>query len=288
MKNLLVPTDFSAAAHHAYVAALHLARGIGGRVTLLHVLEAPKARKAKSDDDPAEDDGAGPLPLPNPQRLEDARHRLQALQNEAAQLAAGVPVAEVVEVGRVGKGILRAIQHHGIDLVVVGAQGHGALTHFLVGSNTEHLIRLASCPVLTIKNPPANAFAVRTILFPSDFSEELPIGSGGLRQVQAAFPEAALHLLHVRKSRRGSPALPRIRAFAERAGLHNVHMEVVRAGSAAAGIAQYAQRVGADLVVIPTHARTGISALLQNSIAETVATHALPPVLTYHLVRLSR
>ncbi len=51
------------------------------------------------------------------------------------------------------------------------------------------------------------------------------------------------------------------------------------------GIEQYAQKVGADLVVMPTHARTGLSGFFQTSIAETVATHAFPPVLTYHARR---
>ena len=78
-----------------------------------------------------------------------------------------------------------------------------------------------------------------------------------------------------------------MRAFAERAGLRNVHTDMIDTGSPAAGITQYAQQVEADLVVIPTHARSGLSGLLQTSIAETVATHALPPVLTYHLTRMS-
>ena len=105
--------------------------------------------------------------------------------------------------------------------------------------------------------------------------------------MQAAFPEAVLHLLHVRLNVKNSAVLQRMRAFAERAGLRNVHTEIMNADNPAAGIAQYAQQVGADLVVIPTHARSGLSGLLQTSIAGTVATHALPPVLTYHLTRLS-
>ncbi len=39
MKNILVPTDFSAESHHAYVVAMQLAKHTGGHVTLLHVLE---------------------------------------------------------------------------------------------------------------------------------------------------------------------------------------------------------------------------------------------------------
>ena len=40
MKNILVATDFSPEAHHAFAVAVQLARHTGGQLTLLHVLEA--------------------------------------------------------------------------------------------------------------------------------------------------------------------------------------------------------------------------------------------------------
>jgi nucleotide-binding universal stress UspA family protein len=293
MTNILVPTDFSAESHHAFVVALRLAVHTGGQITLLHVLEAvkrpvkpaPTSWPAASIELPAEANDE--TPIVDNHLLEAAQQRLQAFKSKADLLIANVPVANAVTTGRIGQGILNAIERHGIDLVVMGAQGHGAAQRFFVGSNTARLIRLAACPVLTVKNEPPGNFAVRTIIFPSDFNEKVPIGGGGLRRVQAAFPEATLHLLHVRKNLNNSAVLHRMRAFAERTGLRNVHAAVMNTGSPAAGIAQYAEQVGADLVVIPTHARTGLTGFLQTSIAETVATHALPPVLTYHLLRLS-
>ena len=290
MKNILVPTDFSAESHHAYAVALQLARATGGHVTLLHVLEAPETYT------PNFSTFGGPVnggELPNSEGgmdqifmiklMEATKRRMHALKEEAGQLAADVPVADAVEVGRIGDGILNAIQRHGIDLVVMGAQGHGAMENFFVGSNTERLIRLAPCPVLTVKHAPRPDFTVRTIIFPSDFTTEAAGAVEGLRRVQAAFPQATLHLLHVVTEAGSATALEHIQAFAERAQLANTQSEMVEASSAAAGIEQYARQAGADLVVIPTHARTGLSGFFQTSIAETVATHIFPPVLTYHL-----
>jgi nucleotide-binding universal stress UspA family protein len=292
MKNILVPTDFSVESQHAYAMALRVAGHSRGHVTLLHVLKAPQHQE-KPTAVAADDLGQLPepelkaSPVADSERLQAARRQLLAFKNATDELPSGVRVTDAVAVGRVGESILDTIERCGIDLVVIGAQGRGTLQRFFVGSNTRRLIRRTACPVLTVKNPPQSEFAVRNILFPSDFSEELPIGSGGLRQVQAAFPEATLHLLHVRNKLNHDVVLQRMRAFAERAGLRNVHTNVVHAGNAAVGIAQYAQQVGADLVVIPTHGRSGVNGLLRTSIAETVATHALPPVLTYHLTRLS-
>ncbi|WP_046247291.1 universal stress protein [Hymenobacter terrenus] len=287
MKNILVPTDFSAESHNAFEVALQLAQHTGGTVTLLHVLEAPEATTANFSA------FGGPVngnDLPNGEGgidqifiiklMEVTKGRLHTLRDEAAALAPGVPVEDTVEVGRIGEGILRAIERHGSDLVVMGAQGHGAMEHFFVGSNTERLIRLASCPVLTVKHQQTQ-FEVRNIVFPSDFSAETAGALAGLRQVQATFPNATLHLVNV--SSDGSHDDQQLQAFAQQNQLANYQTAVVNADRTSTGIEQYAQQVQADLVVIPTHARSGLSRLLHTSIAETVATHAFPPVLTYHL-----
>jgi nucleotide-binding universal stress UspA family protein len=287
MKNILVPTDFSAESHHAFAVALQVAKQTGGTVTLLHVLEAPEMATANFstyggpvNGSELPNSGGGIDEIFTIKLMEATKRRMHALKDEAATLAPGVPVEDAAEVGRIGDGILAAVARHGIDLVVMGAQGHGAMEHFFVGSNTERMIRLAPCPVLTVKHPQAQ-FEVRNIVFPSDFSDETAGALAGLRQVQAAFPNATLHLLHVASGSREQTE-PKMQAFAAQAQLRNCQTAVVDANSTSAGIEQYAQQVQADLVVIPTHTHSGLSRFLHTSIAETVATHALPPVLTYH------
>ncbi|WP_426061945.1 universal stress protein [Hymenobacter sp. B1770] len=289
MKNILVPTDFSAESHHAYEVALQLAQQTGGSVTLLHVLEAPESATPNFSTFGGPVNGAE---LPNStggmdqlftiKLMEVTKRRMHQLKEEAATLVPGVSVQDTVEVSRIGTGILTAVEKYDIDLVVMGAQGHGAIEGFFVGSNTERIIRLAPCPVLSVKHP-QSGFDVRNIVFPSDFTEEAAAAIEGLRQVVAAFPNATLHLLYVASNTDGTTAEQHIQVFAERVGLTNYKIDVVNAVRTSTGIEQFAQQVKADLVVIPTHARTGLSRLLQTSIAETVATSAFPPVLTYHL-----
>lgn len=285
MKNILVPTDFSTESYAAYQVALQLARQTGGHITLLHVLEGAEVATGNFST------SGGPSGVTNSDSgidqiftiklLEVIKRRMHRLMDEAGTLAPGVKVQDTVEMGRIGDGILTAIERHSIDLVVMGAQGHGAMENFFVSSTTERLIRLAPCPVLTVKHSQAN-FEVRNIVFPSDFSAETAGAIDGLRQVQATFPQATLHLLHVVSSSRAPTAEQQMQAFGEQYQLPNFKTAVVDAERTSLGIEQYAQQVRADLVVIPTHARSGLSAFLQTSIAETVATHAYPPVLTYH------
>jgi len=49
--------------------------------------------------------------------------------------------------------IIDYAREHGIDLIIMGTHGRGALGHILMGSVAERVVRLASCPVLTIRQP---------------------------------------------------------------------------------------------------------------------------------------
>ena len=281
MKNFLVPTDFSPEAHHAYEVALQVAQHAGGKVTLLHVLEDMEDASGGFSTLGSTLGGPGIDAIYPIKLMEATKRRLRLLLAEAAIMAPDVPVQEAIKTGEVSDGILRAIDRHHADLVVMGARGHGAVAHFFASSNTERMIRLAPCPVLTVKHQHV-PFAVKTILFPSDFTEEAAQAVGPLREMMAAFPEATLHLLHVVGDRDGFAAQQRMKAFAQHAQLPDPIMAELNAGRTTAGIEQYAQEAQADLVVIPTHARSGLSSFFRTSIAEAVATHAFPPVLTYH------
>ena len=281
MKNILVATDFSPEAHHAFGVAVHLARHLGGQLILLSVLDAIEGSEGEFSTvgSPVASDSINQIFAIK--LIEATRRRLNTLAAEAGRLAPGVPVHEVLEVSRAGEGILAAIKHHHIDLVVLGARGHGAMEHFFVSSTTERLIRLAPCPVLTVKHPHPD-YRVRHVVFPSDFSAEAGRALAGLAAVRTAFPEATLHLLHVAGGPNNHLAEQQMRDFAAEHGLGEVETAEVDARSISTGIEEYAQRTGADLVVLPTHVRSGLSRFLQTSIAETVATHAFPPVFTYH------
>ena len=288
MKNLLVPTDFSAESHHAFEVALQLARRLGSSVTLLHVLELPETAAFS-----IYGGLVGGTELPNSgsemddvlkdQLLQATKRRMYGLLNEAGRTAPNVTVHDMVLTDSTGPAILRAIETQHIDLVVIGAQTHSAIEHLLNNSHTEELVRLAPCPVLTVKYA-VMEFAPRRILFPSDFTLESDQAVPGLRQVQALFPDAELHLLQVVEAEEESGAAQaRIMAFAQRHGLEHTQPAVFTDDSPISGISAYARQMQADLLVVPTHGRTGLSRLLHTSIAEAVATHAFPPVLTFKL-----
>lgn len=85
----------------------------------------------------------------------DDFHRAEgraALQAARARLdAAGVDYTPHIAVGHVAVTIARYAEQHGVDQIVMGSHGRGALTHLLLGSVASDVIRLASMPVTLAK-----------------------------------------------------------------------------------------------------------------------------------------
>jgi len=156
--HLLVPTDFSEPASQALryaieEATLHHAKG-----TLLHVLPPhtdTNVYYVTGMPVPSFDlEGTGvAAPSPSPPTVvrrdhgEEALARLHDLIPEAfrgiweAEVAAGQPAETIVRVAR----------ERNADLVVMGTHGRTGLQHVLLGSVAEKVVRLAPCPVLTVR-----------------------------------------------------------------------------------------------------------------------------------------
>ncbi len=58
-------------------------------------------------------------------------------------LKAGLPIESIVGYAR----------EKGHDLVIMGTHGRRGISHMLTGSVAEAMLRLAPCPVLTVRKP---------------------------------------------------------------------------------------------------------------------------------------
>jgi nucleotide-binding universal stress UspA family protein len=137
---VLCAIDFSPAS----LAALAHVRVLGaadGRVTLLHVVEpAPML-------EPAAMSSPGAL-----EYLQVTANIVRARLHERAvpELGRRGEIDEMVRSGKPYSEILRAAEQVKADLIVMGA--HGGLRGLIAfGSTATHVVRQASCPVLTIK-----------------------------------------------------------------------------------------------------------------------------------------
>ena len=66
-----------------------------------------------------------------------------------------MPVDEIVAEGEPAREILRAAEDWHADLIVLGTHGRGTLGRLLLGSTADTVFRHAPCPVLIVRQPPA-------------------------------------------------------------------------------------------------------------------------------------
>ena len=141
IKRILVPTDFSADAAAALTYALRFAQPFGASVHLLHVVADPMAAGAWSSAVYTAEIAGLHINL-----VRDAERRLQ---QEAADK--GAPITTEVRTGHAAHVILDLANERGIDLIVMGTHGRTGLAHLVMGSVAERVVRLAPCPVLTMR-----------------------------------------------------------------------------------------------------------------------------------------
>ncbi|MFZ5876714.1 MAG: universal stress protein [Nitrospirota bacterium] len=139
---LVVPTDFSAGSSAAAEYALWLAGKTGARILYLHVME-PTAYSV---------DFALTRPDLSAEVRERAGEALRQLVEEAR--SRGVSAEQALAVGSPFAEIQQTAVDRKADLIVMGTHGRTGLAHVMLGSTAERVVRLATCPVLTVKASP--------------------------------------------------------------------------------------------------------------------------------------
>jgi universal stress protein A len=144
IRTILAPTDFSKHAESAVRYACGLAERFGARLRLLHVL---------SDVVPT---GPDPMlaPVLPPDYYRDAEAASREALGQVLRPEWGRPgsVETAVGWGPPEAVIVEDARTHGVDLLVIATHGRTGLSHVLLGSVAERIVREAPCPVLTIRS----------------------------------------------------------------------------------------------------------------------------------------
>lgn len=134
---ILVPCDFSDFSRAAVPVAADLCRKFGATLALEHVVDTW-------------------LDYPEfaPQiEMNNSQHLAEVAQESLARLASEQESVETIATVRTGvphRLLADTIEKEGIDLVVMATHGRSGLAHVLLGSLTERLVRMSTCPLLTI------------------------------------------------------------------------------------------------------------------------------------------
>jgi nucleotide-binding universal stress UspA family protein len=288
---ILVPTDFSRHSEAALDRAVDFAKVFDAKIHLLHSHAIPVQAAVPYGVGIPDSVWDGIRKAAEGKLEESRRHVVSDGVEASSELSPALPT----------EAILAATAEIGADLIVMGTHGHTGLAHVLLGSVAERSIRLAPCSVLAVRGEEASTSpmsAIRKILAAVDFSEHadraLDTAVGLVKQFGAE-----LHLVHafdvpIPMVNPYEVAVPtafleealqaagsRLDALVQKLAVKGVaatsHLAEVPAASA---IADLAEELGTDLIVMGTRGRTGLKNVLLGSVAERTLRHAPCSVLT--------
>ena len=138
IRKILCPVDFSEPSHKAVEYAKALREKFGAELLLLHVIEPFLTQSFIAFDPNLGTQVVEEVEEKARELLENLR---QASPDIQTMIRKGKPYEEIVEVAKTEK----------VDLIVMGTHGLKGISHFLIGSVAEKVVRHAPCPVLTVK-----------------------------------------------------------------------------------------------------------------------------------------
>ena len=142
IRTILVPIDFSPCSSAALDHAIDLARQFSARLALIHSCWVSVAM-------------APSYYVVPPDFLAKLREAASAELEQWAKRAgqAGVECATGISAEPALEAILERAKTLPADLIVMGTHGFTGLKHVVLGSTAERVVRFATCPVLTLKEP---------------------------------------------------------------------------------------------------------------------------------------
>ena len=142
LKRILCPVDFSDSSMKALTYALSLAQEADAQLIVMHVMEGLPERDAPMYN-------RFDLSRYEQALTDDARERLQnAIPDEARSWC--TPEA-LLGSGKAYREILHVALDRDAHLIIMGVHGRNPVDLMLFGSTTQHVVRQATCPVLTLR-----------------------------------------------------------------------------------------------------------------------------------------
>jgi len=279
MKKILVPTDFSTEAGFALDLACQLAAKDHAKVLLFNILEYPAGSSINtmgiSHPDPMQEVFLVKL-------VETSKRHLKELTEVHADK--GVEIETKIAWGSPYVGIANAVAEEEADLLVMGTTGSSGLEEALLGSNTEKVVRRATCPVIAVKNA-VDASQIKTIMVPTNLRDELGNFFGQLKELQQVLG-ATVRVVRINTPSffmKDTDAYERLEGLANKYQLDGYVLDTFNDVTEEEGIINYAVQEKAQLIAMPTHGRRGIMHLIAGSIAEDLVNHAHVPVFTFKI-----
>lgn len=144
IERILFPTDFSAYAKHALKYALDLASERKAKLYILHVIP-------KLDISVVPGGATYPFAKIYSDMEQEAKKNIHRLVPK--RFLEKIEIENIIVRGTPHLEIIKAAKKYTIDLITIATHGRTGISHALLGSTAEKVVRQAPCPVLCVKRP---------------------------------------------------------------------------------------------------------------------------------------
>ena len=284
-KKILAATDFSDDASNAALRAAMLATERGGEIELLHVMNGRALDAVRTWIH---------TPVDIADRLLQGVQRSLIDYADAIAAKTGISPRVNVRTGDVLAEILSACEH--TNMLAVGARGTNSVRDAFVGTTAERLLGKCQQPILVVKRHPAQPYA--RVMVPVDFS---PSSEQAMRIASLVAPNAMIVAVHAYevafegrmrfagvsddnidfyRQRVASRAATDMTALWEKVGVKDQRFRnVVERGNPPFAIQEQELALGADLIVMGKHARSGVGEFFLGSVTRRVVAESICDVL---------
>jgi nucleotide-binding universal stress UspA family protein len=282
ISKILVPTDLSPVAELGLKLAVEIAKRTGATISLINFTRHPLGQtftamgELSAKVDPEEERFTVQL-------LHAHKEKLQAL--DAKYSAAGVTIHHEIVDDELKDGVDAYLHHEGIDLVVMGTSGEERGEEVFKGNHTEQVIKISSCPVLSVRDGFNIADFDKIVLAVSKIeSAHVHEGLKTLSDLADAFG-SHIYLVHVREhgSDSHTDLRPAFTQLAEAAGFKNFSVTILEGSDSAAEVVKFARESKAGLIGVIKNSKDGIFRIFSEHFSNRLVKEVGRPVFTYNL-----
>lgn len=274
MKNILVPTDFSACATNAMELGFAFANFFKAKLHFLSVFHIPENWEKVTEEEKNKF-------LEQQQEIENGKVLLQEWEKRAKK--EGIHLVTKILDGQLLEQLKKYAAETQADFVVMGSQGASGKQEYFIGSNTQRAIRKLNLPIFVIKHP-LKEYAFRNVVFASGFDANEKETFLKFLDFIKWFTPKKIHLLAINTSGWYSqPSLLMKEAMNDFKILckgYDCKTHFYRGNSVDSGIRNFTQEIEADLIVVSNHHRSPLKRIFQGSNIEALVNHSRIPVLS--------
>jgi len=281
MKNILIPTDFSACANYATEAAFLFAEKLGANLHFLTCIHIPH------DWDNYSEERKNNYPEAK-QLISNANQLFEKIRIKAVKK--GISLETSISGGEFMKAVQKEVIATQADFVVMGSHGKSGKPEYLMGSNAQQVVRKIHLPVFVTKDP-LKKLSFKQVIFASTFNTEDKTSFARFLDFIRPFQPETIHLLSIDTFGWFSQPTQVMKAamedFKEMVKNYNCETHFHKSFSVDAGVRDFAETINADLMVISNHERHPIKRIFQGSNVEAIVNHTDLPVLSIDFAALA-